>query len=230
MAGLSSPPPAPNRGRGEDDVVGLPLAGPPRGVHEGNVLLVDAGRLPVDVGGVLPRVEHLHLVQPHQEHAAVAAALALADDLGGGAPLDVELHVAEAPLRGQVAGAGNHGHGAVGDLPPGLAVASLPLGQVVAVEQHDGVGRRRAVAGAARVHYGRDRLPRLGVLGRRQVDALLCGRSRGQHRQRQSCRNEIPAAQHRRIPTLGDQLSCSSRIRFRHSPWGSPVCVSCFVR
>ena len=63
-------------GAAEGDVVGLPLAGRPRGVEQGRVLAVDRPRLAVGVGVGPVGVEHLDLELAHQEDAAVAAVLA----------------------------------------------------------------------------------------------------------------------------------------------------------
>ena len=59
----------------KDDVVGLPLAGGARGVHEWRVLPVDRSRLPVRVSDTLVGVEHLDLIKALQEDPTVATVL-----------------------------------------------------------------------------------------------------------------------------------------------------------
>src|SRR6478736_4370821 len=111
------------------------------------------------VGLVLVRVEHLELVRALQEHAAVPALLAFALHFGGCRPLDVQLDVAEAALRPDAARASLDGGDAIGNGPERgtAALLVLPLRQVLAVEQHDGIGRR----GAERRSRGHDAWGRL---------------------------------------------------------------------
>ena len=103
------------------------------------MLLVDRPRLSVEIGLVAVRVEDLDFVKPHQVNAAVAASLAGPLDLGGSRPLDVQLAIAERLFRADVVLAADGI--AVADLP---VLAPLPLRQILAVEQHDGVGRMSA--------------------------------------------------------------------------------------
>ena len=91
-------------GATEDDVVDLKLTGRTEGVGEGRIDAVDGAGEAVGVGGVVVIVEDLDLGESHQEYAAVAAALAVALDLGGGGPLDVELAVAKFFFSANVAG------------------------------------------------------------------------------------------------------------------------------
>src|SRR5881396_3656826 len=58
------------------DVVRLPLARRPCRIDEWRILPVDSARLAVRVRVVLVGIEHLELVDPHKEDAAVAALLA----------------------------------------------------------------------------------------------------------------------------------------------------------
>ena len=62
----------------EDDVVALPLARLAAAVDQRRILAVDRPGLAVGVRDVVIRVQHLHLVAAHDDHAAVAAALAVA--------------------------------------------------------------------------------------------------------------------------------------------------------
>src|SRR5213078_3918506 len=89
----------------EDDVIRLPLAGRTGGVDERWILAVDRARLPVGIRVVLVGIEHLQLVDSHEKDAAVAALLAFTLWRSRRAPLDVQLHVAEAARRDEHAGA-----------------------------------------------------------------------------------------------------------------------------
>ena len=117
-------------GAAKGDVVGLPLAGGPRGVGQRRILAVNGAGLAVGVGIGLVRVEDLHLKLAHQENAAVAAILALAGRRVGRGPLDMQLHVAEFRLGLDRAGSRGDFHDTIGspstapDLPPGICHAS----------------------------------------------------------------------------------------------------------
>src|SRR5690554_1022574 len=145
-------------GRGIDDIVAVPLARFPHGVHQGRCLLVDAGRLSVHIGFVLVAVEDLDLVDSLQEESAVAATLAFALDPFRYAPLDVQLEVAKLPFRLDIARSSLHGENAVLYRPScRAAFDALPLRKVLAVEEEDGI-RRDGVGG----YYLWLRLPVLG--------------------------------------------------------------------
>ena len=91
--------------------------------------------------------------------------------VGGRAPFDMQLHVAEAVLGADVALAARDGHDAVLDQPfGGPALFRLPCVQTRAVEQHHRIGWRRAFGGLD--GFG-DGLPDLGHGG--SGDALLAG-------------------------------------------------------
>ena len=85
--------------------------------------------------------------------AAIAAVLADAVDLGGRAPFEVQLNVAERLLRRDVSLAGNRFEIAVFDFPRrglgggGATPRHGPLRKILAVEQNDSVGWRIAWAG-----------------------------------------------------------------------------------
>ena len=70
----------------------------------------------------------------------------------GVGPLDVQLRAAESILRVDAAAAGRDGQDAVGDFPwrRRVALVADPLRQVLAVEEHDRIRRRRAGRGAGR--------------------------------------------------------------------------------
>src|SRR6267143_1339032 len=115
----------------EDDVVRLPLAWRPRGIDERGILAVDRACLAVGIGVVLIGIEHLELVYPHQEDAAVAALLPFALHGGRRGPLDVQLHVAEAAGRDEHAGAGLYLDVAIPHGPfRGAAVFGAPLQEI----------------------------------------------------------------------------------------------------
>ena len=101
----------------ESDVVGLPLAGLARGIHQRRPLSVDRSSLPIRVGGIVVGVQHLNLIVAHQENAAISTPLAGAVHLCRRGPLDVQLHVAELLLGIDVTGIVNHLRIAVFHLP-----------------------------------------------------------------------------------------------------------------
>src|SRR5581483_6023032 len=141
------------------DVVRLPLPRRAHRIDQRRVLSVKSPRLAVGVGVGLVAVQHLHLVAAHDLHATVAAALAGAAGRRRRGPLDVKLAVAERLLRHNVAGLGADDQLAVLHFPARLAaLGALPLREVLAVEEDDGVGR--GLAGLA-----------LGALGARGYDA-----------------------------------------------------------
>ena len=106
-------------GATEDDVVDLKLTGLAEGVGEGRIDAVDGAGETVGVGGVVVIIEDLDLGESHEEYATVAAALAVAFDLGGGGPLDVELAVAEFFFGADIAGLWDALEGAVFNDPFG---------------------------------------------------------------------------------------------------------------
>src|SRR5256885_2108416 len=128
----------------ENDVIRLPLARWPSRVDERRVLAVNGAGLPVGIGVVLVRIEHLEFVDPHQEDATIPALLPFALGRRWCGPLDVQLHVAESTTRDQHPRAWVHFYVAVSDDPfRSRAVFSLPLSEAIAIKQHDRVGRRR---------------------------------------------------------------------------------------
>src|SRR6185437_12446654 len=99
-----------------------------------------------------PAIEHLRLIASLHEDAAVAAILAVAADHCWICEDDVELHVAEFFFGGDIAAAQHDFHVAVLDLPAWRAgpdrragrhdlCCGLPVREVFAVEEDDGVGR-----------------------------------------------------------------------------------------
>src|SRR6266853_833935 len=119
----------------ENDVVRLPLAGGPAGVHERRGLSVHGSGLAVGVGLVAVRIEHLDLVMAHQEHAAVTALLPLTLGRRGRRPLEVELDVSEGAPSDDRPGAGDDFRVPVTYQPfCGRAVLRLPLREMLAVE------------------------------------------------------------------------------------------------
>src|SRR5690606_6069429 len=92
------------RGGSIDNVVGVPFARLPHGIHYGGRLLVDAAGLPIHIRFGPIGVQNLQLIDALQEHAAVSAHLALAVDPFGYTPFDVQLEVTEYPLGLNVAG------------------------------------------------------------------------------------------------------------------------------
>src|SRR5580704_8207852 len=104
-----------------DDVVGLPLAGCARSIHQRRILAIHGGRLPVGVRLAVVRIEHLDFVEPHQENAAVAAILVFTFRRVWFPELDMELAIAKRFLRTDVAGFRSDLEVAVLDFPLGGA-------------------------------------------------------------------------------------------------------------
>jgi hypothetical protein len=84
----------------------------------------------------------LNFISPLKKYAAVAPTLSLAFDLCRGTPLNVKLAIAESALRAYVAGSFDYSETAFRDIPVRrCAIHVLPLGQIVASEEYNGVGR-----------------------------------------------------------------------------------------
>src|SRR5712692_9277687 len=146
----------------KNDVVNLPLAGRARGVYLRGKLAVDSGGLAVGVCLVFVGVEDLHFVEAVEENAAVSAVLVLALRGQRLAELDMELAIAEGFARVEVAGFRDDLEICVFYFPLGrAAIFMLPLGEIFAVEEDDGVGGRTARnfwrACGAGIDDGRDR-------------------------------------------------------------------------
>ena len=62
-------------GRGPEDLVGLPFAGPSTGIDQWRVLAIEGGRSAIRVRGVGVPVEYLELIHAHQQHPAVGSAI-----------------------------------------------------------------------------------------------------------------------------------------------------------
>ena len=137
----------------EDDVVSLPFAGAQAGIHQWRCLRVNGTGLAIGVSLVLVRIENLELVTAHEIDAAVASALILVVRRVRLGPFDVQLTIAER-LRGtDVAGSGNNFDGAVDNFPArGATFVVLPLGEISAIEEYDGVrgSLSRGLLGAGR--------------------------------------------------------------------------------
>ena len=141
----------------KDDVVGLPFARFARDVLQRRPLSVNGARLAVGVRRIVIGIEHLNLIAAHQQHAAVAASLAVALHVGRRRPLDVQLAISEFLLGGNVAGVRDDFHIAVLNLPlrrsgaagaRNGAMVGGPFRKVLAVEQDFGVGRGVAAMSA----------------------------------------------------------------------------------
>lgn len=75
----------------EDDIISLPLTGLAAGIHQRNRPAVQRSTLTVRVGFVFIRVEDLDFIGSLEEHAAIAASLAGACNLGGRGELHMQL-------------------------------------------------------------------------------------------------------------------------------------------
>ena len=169
-------------GRGPDDIIGLPLTGGPRGVHERWVLDVDRAGGAIGIGLVFVGIEHLDFVAGAAEkNAAVAAALAFALSRSGSGPFDMELAIAEVLHGADVTAAADALHEAVAHNPSGgAAVHGHPGGEIFAVKQNDGVGRRLTglVRGAELAGFDDRRQGTVPVVGQPVGVGLSLGGSR----------------------------------------------------
>ena len=122
--------------RSIDDVVNLPLTGRKAGVYQRRVLAINGAGRTVGIGFVLERIEHLQFVAVQaEEHAAIAAALALAVGRRRGRPLHVQLAIAKILQRANVAAPLDAFHVAIAGNPfSGAAIHTHPLGEVFSVE------------------------------------------------------------------------------------------------
>src|SRR6056297_786058 len=77
------------------DVVGLPFTGLPASVYHWRILFINSACLSVAVRSVLPGIENLDFIEPHQKDTAVSAALPIAINLHRGSPLNMQLHIAK---------------------------------------------------------------------------------------------------------------------------------------
>jgi hypothetical protein len=132
----------------ENDVIGLPLTGLAADVDERFLAAVECAGLAIGIGDIVVVIEDLDLIGVHEENAAVAAALAVTFDAGGGCPLDVNLAGAEFLLGLNVTGFFDGLECSIDDFP--AAGAALGVGPVFgeclfrAIEKHDGIGWRCA--------------------------------------------------------------------------------------
>ena len=158
--------------RGPDHVIALPFARRPGRVRKRGGLLVDAARLTVDIGLVAEAIHDLELISGIavagrcEEQAAIAARLAFAGDVRRDPPFEVQLIITEFAPRLDVAGALAHGQHAVGHGPlrRRLVLGADPLAEILAVEQHQRVRRRRDHGRRAGRDHRRFGCPDLGVL------------------------------------------------------------------
>jgi hypothetical protein len=129
-------------GSPEYDVVGLPFAGWAAGINQGWVLGVKGCCHAIGVCFVVVTIEHLNLVDVHQKHTAVPAALTFALNNDRGRPFDVKLAVSEVLSGADGAGLCDNLHVTVFDLPTGrLSFSVCPLREVLTVEKDDGIRR-----------------------------------------------------------------------------------------
>src|SRR5690606_29294739 len=119
----------------------LPLPGWPHRVDEGRIRAVDSGGLSVGVGDVLVGVQDLHLVPVHEVDSAVAAILVLASWRRGCCPFQMQFDVSESQARLNRPGAGNALEISIAQAPGRrLARRRLPGGEILSIEQNDGIG------------------------------------------------------------------------------------------
>ena len=186
----------------EHDVVGLPLAGTARGVHEWRFPAIDRADGAIGIGRVLRAIEDLQFVALHEPDAAVAAILRRLGRRIGRAEFEMHLHVAEALFRDEVVlatafRARRDRQRAVRDRP--RDAIGLPRVERTAIEEYDRIGGRTAGGGS---WCDDDRRGAVGVVNaplatgqhRRVLEAgLLLGRDwrrRHQRHRRDSARHQ----------------------------------------
>ena len=127
-------------GSSEYDVIGLPFAWRAAGIDHGRVLGVKGCCHAIGVCFVVVTIEHLNLVDVHQKHTAVPAALTFALNENRGCPFDMKLAISEVLFGSDGACFFNNFHVAIFDLPAGrLSFSVCPLGEVLTIEKDDGV-------------------------------------------------------------------------------------------
>ncbi len=137
--------------RVEDYVVRLPLLRWSAGVHQWRVLAVQSACGPVGVSRILVGIENLDLVQSLEEDSAVTPQLAMLIRHIRDRELDVDLGVAELLFAENVAGSRLASHSPVLDQTfRRSAVLHRPVREILAVEEHHGIGWR--FAGASRIN------------------------------------------------------------------------------
>lgn len=147
----------------KENVEALPFTGFTARVHYRDMLLVNARRLAVRISAIVVGIEDLNLVPSLKEHSAIAAILSFALDLRGRTPLDVKLAIAKSALRQDVPGISDYGKSVSGDFPFRRArICVLPFGEILPVEKHNRVRRRRSSHPWS--HDSRNRLPNLREL------------------------------------------------------------------
>src|ERR1019366_5928556 len=105
----------------------------------------DRASLAVGVGLVPVGLQYLNFVQRVQVHATVARLLIGAVWRVWGSPLDVQLAISERLLGHNVAAAGGDLEVAIAQFPGDrLAVALLPRGEILSIEELHGIGRSSA--------------------------------------------------------------------------------------
>ena len=80
---------------GIDDIIDIPFARLSARIDERSRLLVDAGRLTVDIGLIVVAIQNLYFIAVLQIDAAIAPALSATVYVLGNHPLDVKLEVAK---------------------------------------------------------------------------------------------------------------------------------------
>ena len=129
----------------KDNVVDLPLARWAAGIHERRILPVDSCGLAVRVGLAVIRIKHLHLVEAHQEHAAISAILVFTARGIGRSPFEMQLAVPERVASVHVSGAGDDFEIPVSHSPLGRStIGRAPFREVLAIKQDRGIRRRFA--------------------------------------------------------------------------------------
>ena len=159
----------------EHDIVSLPLAGFARGVHQRRPLTINRAGLPIGIGRILERIEHLNFIAALEKNPAIAATLAVAVNLPRAKPIRYATARHRISLCGDLAGSLGDFEVSVLHFPfRGRSVfRRYPVREILAVEQHDRVGRR-ASGRRAGSHNRRTRARRIVNMTRQARAAWAC--------------------------------------------------------
>src|SRR5204863_9265726 len=118
--------------------------------------------LPVIICFVVVGIEHLHFITPGEIYAAVPAALASAFHHFGRSPFNVQLAIAKTLFR-RNASRFIHGRYSITYFPPRFPTfAALPLRQIFAIDQDNGIGWWRSGIDDTWFVFRRRNLPLFG--------------------------------------------------------------------
>ena len=128
-------------GRGEVDVVSLPLAEVAAGIHQRRCLGINRGCLAIGAPFDVVRIEDLNFIKTHQKNTIVALVVPWPFPIGWRHPFDVELDITESFLADEATGSGYQI--AIFESP----ITEIPVGDVFAIEQDNRIGGDRCWGG-----------------------------------------------------------------------------------